>query len=177
MINWEALGLATLFTSALGAGYIMIYRYWQKAKDFLAIRKCNKGFTLIELMTVMTVLGIMATVATVRMVDTVDVARAATTKVTMNATMNALENYRNDLKEYPVSISDLLYTTGESKWRGPYLTIPVGGIILDGWEREFAYLRGDDLDAVNVTTYDLCSLGDDPDPLLGGADDLCNYII
>jgi len=136
----------------------------------------EKGFTLIEMMGVLVILGTMATVVSVRMVDTVDVAKIATTKVTMTALFAGLENYRKDLRAYPVALEDLLYDTEENKWRGPYLVIPIGGVITDGWEREFAYLRGDDLEAVNTTTYDICSLGDDPDLLLGAADDICNYI-
>ncbi|MDZ7631057.1 MAG: type II secretion system major pseudopilin GspG [Gemmatimonadaceae bacterium] len=120
------------------------------------------GFTLLELLVVLVVLGLLAGLIGPQLFGRVGEAKATTAKTQMELIGVALDSYRLDNGNYPLTSQGLeaLNTRptrqpAPMNWRGPYLrkAVPV-----DPWGKPYLYLapaRG------GAEGYELRSLGRD----------------
>ena len=109
-------------------------------------KRTNKrnGFTMIELMAVLIILGLLMTVAMGKFIGQIDKAKVKTTKANLVILRNAIISYRMDVGDYPEDDPGL-YALVEAPadaedWQpGGYLEST--DIPLDGWKKEFIYIR------------------------------------
>jgi prepilin-type N-terminal cleavage/methylation domain-containing protein len=119
--------------------------------------KRKQGFTLMELMVVLLIIGILSTVA-LRTIDaTRDRALFDQTTKKMNTLVQAIAGnpdltfdgrrvdfgFYGDMERLPNDPHELLYSTGEPAWHGPYVKLTLGGdtasCFYDGWGNIFSY--------------------------------------
>lgn len=131
----------------------------------------TEGFTLLELLVVITVIAILAALVSPMVFHNVGDAKVSATKSQIEMLGLALDAYRLDNDYYPSSAQGLdalvQSPAGDPvprNWRGPYLK---KGVPVDGWGRPFIYKSPGEL---NVTSYDLSSLGRDGLPGGSGED-------
>jgi general secretion pathway protein G len=125
-------------------------------------KRCERGFTLIELMVVIVILGILAGLIIPRIMGRPDEARRAKARMQIESIETALKLYRLDNGNYPTTEQGLQALveqpsvgTAVKNWRqGGYLER--GKVPKDPWDKEFVYIspgtHGD---------FDLSSLGAD----------------
>ena len=108
-----------------------------------SLGKCRdgtSGFTLIELIVVVTILGILFSIVSVTVIQRVDETKWKTTVTQIRLLESALESYRLDVGDYPMTEEGLfsLWTTpeGVDNWNGPYLMKKVPN---DKWDRPYIY--------------------------------------
>jgi general secretion pathway protein G len=95
---------------------------------FWRMMRNRKGFTLIELMVVVVIIGVLATIGVQTFSGTTEKAKKAKAQADIRTIMSALELYKVDIGEYPESgtgkpgLNALTTSTGDSKWKGPYLS-------------------------------------------------------
>lgn len=108
--------------------------------------KCNRGFTLIEIMVVIVILGILAGLIVPRIMGRPDEARQMKAKIQIESIETALKLYKLDNGSYPGTEQGLQAlveqpATGNipTKWReGGYLE--KGKLPKDPWGNDFVYL-------------------------------------
>ncbi len=125
------------------------------------MRAIRSGFTLLEMLVVLVVLGLLAGLIGPQLFGRVGEAKATTAKTQMELLGVALDSYRLDNGNYPVTAQGLEALSNRPSrqpapmnWRGPYLRKAVP---LDPWGRPYLYLapsRGGE-------GYELRSLGRD----------------
>lgn len=141
------------------------------------ILRCNKGFTLIELMVVIVILGILAGLIVPRIMGRPEEARRMKARVQIESIETALKLYHLDNGIYPSTEQGLQALVEPPsvgniprRWRdGGYLER--GRIPKDPWGNDYVYLspglHGD---------FDLMSFGADGQPGGEGADaDIYNW--
>ncbi len=124
-------------------------------------RAPRSGFTLLEMLVVLVVLGLLAGLIGPQLFGRVGEAKATTAKTQMELLGVALDSYRLDNGNYPVTAQGLEALSSRPgrqpaplNWRGPYLRKAVP---LDPWGRPYLYQapsRGGE-------GYELRSLGRD----------------
>ena len=114
--------------------------------------RCQKGFSLLELMVVIVILGLLASVTTVAVMNALMRARIDTTRVALNELQGALDIYKLRHGRYPDTGQGLAVLLSEG-----IVTKPPQ----DGWSRPLHYEH--DNGKYTVTSY-----GDDDAP--GGAE-------
>lgn len=139
----------------------------------------NKGFTLLELLVVIVILGILATFVGSRIMGRPEEARQTQAKIQIKTLENALNMYRLDNGEYPLTEQGLKAlvekpVTGSipKKWRdGGYLDKPK--LPKDPWGNDYIYLSPG---MKNPNGFDLYSNGADGQPGGEGKDaDIGNW--
>ena len=124
----------------------------------------TSGFTLIEILVVITVIAILATLVAPSIFQHVGEAKSSTAKSQIEMLGTALDAYRLDNGRYPTTqqglnaLVEIPTVDTPPNWRGPYLRKAVP---LDPWNVPYIYLAPG---TVNVTGYDLMSLGLDGKP-------------
>ncbi len=124
----------------------------------------TSGFTLIEILVVITVIAILATLVAPSIFQHVGEAKSSTAKSQIEMLATALDAYRLDNGQYPTTqqglnaLVEIPTVDTPPNWRGPYLRKAVP---LDPWNVPYIYLAPG---TVNVTGYDLMSLGLDGKP-------------
>ncbi len=120
------------------------------------------GFTLIEVLLVVAILGILAAVVVGNFGQHGDNARIKATRASIAAIATQVDVYQLDTGRYPSSLDNLLTSSGEPNWNGPYLR---GGksSIVDAWGTPFSYKQ-------ESGSYKIVSAGKDLQ--MGTEDDL-----
>ena len=126
-------------------------------------RRARVGFTLIEVLLVVVIIGILVGVAVPKLSGRVKQAQIQATRSTIKATSTALDTYEIDNGRYPQSLQNLLTSSGEANWNGPYLKD--GRSPQDAWGGELQYV-------LKENAYELKSAG--PDQSAGTGDDITN---
>ncbi len=107
-----------------------------------AQRHAQEGFTLIEILIAFALVMIMGGVVFVSYRGIVAKNAAKATVESLRVIRNALEQYREDVGEYPASLRDLLKKPADEKaseqWAGPYIETKKGDI-KDGFNHPFHY--------------------------------------
>ena len=106
-----------------------------------AARRCEQGFTLLELLVVLAILGMLAAIAAPRVIAYLGSARADSAKVQMRNIATALDLYRLEMGRYPSQADGLVSlvenASGAAGWNGPYLQRK--DAILDPWGKAYQY--------------------------------------
>lgn len=120
------------------------------------------GFTLIEVLLVVAILGILAAVVVGNFGQHGDNARIKATRASISAIGTQIEVYQLDTGRFPSSLENLLTSSGEPNWNGPYLR---GGkdSIVDAWGTPFSYKQ-------ESGSYKIISAGKDLQ--MGSEDDI-----
>lgn len=120
------------------------------------------GFTLIEVLLVVAILGILAAVVVGNFGQHGDNARIKATRASIAAIDTQIGIYQMDTGRYPSSLENLLTSSGEPNWNGPYLR---GGknSIVDAWGTPFNYKQ-------ESGSYKIISAGKDLQ--MGSEDDI-----
>lgn len=130
------------------------------------------GFTLLELLVVMVIIGLLAAYVGPRYFSQIGRSEIRAAQAQLVALRDALDAYRIDVGQYPVTEQSLTALTvrpeNGSRWNGPYLQKAVP---LDPWGHPFQYRSpGEHGD------YDLYSWGKDGQPGGSGeAADITNW--
>ena len=124
--------------------------------------RCQRGFTLLEMLVVITVIAILAGVVSPLVFRNVGDAKSSAARSQIEIFGLALDSYRLDNDYYPSTSQGLdalvrvpSGSPAPRQWRGPYLKRAVP---LDPWGRPYVYRSPGDS---NPTSYDLLTLGRD----------------
>jgi general secretion pathway protein G len=123
----------------------------------------NAGFTLVEVLLVVAILGILAAVVAVSYGGKTQGAMIKATRASIKAIETAIDMYEVDNGKYPSSLQNLVSSSGEPNWRGPYIR---GGLPKDSWGMDFTYA------AKGEGAFEVRSAG--PDAQMSTGDDILN---
>jgi len=127
-------------------------------------KSLREGFTLVELLLVVAILGILATVVVVNFTGKQVDAMIKATRGSIANISTAIDMYEVDTGRLPSSLDNLVSSSGEPNWNGPYLR---GGLPADAWGTPFGY------STENEKSYVVRSAG--PDRQLGNDDDITSF--
>jgi len=121
---------------------------------------------LIEVLLVVAILGILAAVVVGNFGQHGEKARIKATRASIAAIATQVDIYQLDTGRYPSSLDNLLTSSGEPNWSGPYLR---GGkeSLVDAWGTAFSYK------ASSESGYKISSAG--PDLQQGSGDDITSF--
>lgn len=122
----------------------------------------QKGLTFIELMVVLFILALFSTLVVQTIGPKVKKAEIETSRHQMQILAVALDTYRLDVGEYPLSLEDLIRSSSP-KWNGPYLRPE--RIPKDPWGDEYVYQALD-----GGEKFDLYSVGKGHDEIRFGGE-------
>jgi len=137
----------------------------KEKRDDRREHKCS-GFTLIEVLLVVAILGILAAVVVGNFGKQGETARIKATRASIAAISTQVDIYQLDTGRYPSSLDNLISSSGESNWNGPYIR---GGkeALVDAWGTPFSYKSSSD------GTFKIISGG--PDAQVGTGDDVTSF--
>lgn len=136
----------------------------EKTQKICVSFRCERAFTLIELIVVVLIIGLLAALVAPKFFGKVEESRIKATQAQIELFGAALDQFRLDVGRYPTTsegLSALRADAGIENWRGPYIKKEIPK---DPWGREFAYTSPGEHDE-----YDIVSLG--ADNMAGGEAD------
>lgn len=122
--------------------------------------KKRTAFTMVELMAVLIILGLLMTVVATKVVGKIDKAKQTTTKANLVLLRDAITQFYMDTGYYPEEdpgLYALVEQPPEAEGWMPGGYLQTKDLPLDGWKREFIYLRDPEPDQAFV----IISLGAD----------------
>jgi general secretion pathway protein G len=125
----------------------------------------TSGFTLIEVLLVVAILGILAAVVVGNFGQHGDNARIKATRASIAVISTQIDVYQLDTGRYPASLDNLLTSSGEQNWNGPYLRGGANALV-DAWGTKFDYKQ-------EQNGYKITSAGKDTQ--MGGEDDITSW--
>jgi len=134
-------------------------------KEEVSKRGRRSGFTLIEVLLVVAILGILAAVVVGNFGNHGDNARIKATRSSIAAIATQIDVYQLDTGRYPTSLQNLLTSSGEPNWNGPYIRGGEGAL-LDSWGTALNY-------RVEGNSYKIVSAGKDAQ--MGTEDDITSW--
>ena len=124
-------------------------------------RKCEAGFTLIEMMVVMVIIGLLVALVGPNFIKQGEKAKLKAARAQIEMLGTSLDTLRLDVGRYPTSQEGLAALRqrpfGADRWDGPYLKKDVPG---DPWGRPYYYRSPGE----GGHPYDLLSYGADGAP-------------
>jgi general secretion pathway protein G len=123
-----------------------------------AIRRGERGFTLVEILVVITIIGLIMGLVGPRVLNYLTESKAKAAKIQIESFSSALDLYFLDTGRYPSSsegLTALVQRPGNAQaWNGPYLK---GGVVPnDPWGHPYVYRAPG-----QHGTYDIVSYGAD----------------
>ncbi len=134
-------------------------------KEEVSKRGRRSGFTLIEVLLVVAILGILAAVVVGNFGNHGDNARIKATRSSIAAIATQIDVYQLDTGRYPTSLQNLLTSSGEPNWNGPYIRGGEGAL-QDSWGTALNY-------RVEGNSYKIVSAGKDAQ--MGTEDDITSW--
>lgn len=127
----------------------------------------TKGFTLLELLVVVLIIGLLTGIVAPRLLGQIQRSEVVAARAQLDALDKALQAFRVDMGRYPSDAEGLaalsvMPTSGQGRWRGPYLKSAVPP---DPWGTPYQYRA----QGSAGRDFDLLSLGRDRAP--GGLGD------
>ena len=119
-----------------------------------AIRPCDKGFTLLELLVVIVIIGLLASYVGPKYFAQLGKSEVTVAKAQIEAFEKALDTLRLDVGHYPLTeeglASLLVGPAAAVKWNGPYLK---KNVPLDPWGRAYLYRAPGSKGEYEITSY------------------------
>ena len=116
--------------------------------------KCNKGFSLIELLIVMIIMGLLASLVGPRMFGKLGSAKSKAAQSQIAMLITSLDSYRLDLGKYPTEQEGLqvLFKNVQKQelWAGPYITKAVPQ---DPWGKDYLYKNPGTQGEIDLFSY------------------------
>ena len=126
----------------------------------------NTAFTLVELMIVVIIIGVLVAMVVPNMIGRSEQARISVARADIDVNIaTAIKLYDADTGSLPKTLDDLVVSTGDENWKGPYLD----KVPLDPWKRPYVYKAPGEH---RPQSYDLSSLGKDG---VEGSDNIANW--
>jgi len=120
----------------------------------LAMRRAQRGFTLMELLVVLVILGLLMGLVGPRLFNALGGAKTKTAGLQIKDLEQTLEMYKLDVGHFPSTeegLEALMKKPGNaSGWSGPYLKSDVP---LDPWNREYHYKYPGEHGEVDIFSY------------------------
>ena len=124
-------------------------------------RKCESGFTLIEMMVVMVIIGLLVALVGPNFIRQGEKAKGKAARAQIEMLGTALDTFRLDVGRYPTTQEGLAALRqrpfGTDRWDGPYLK---KDIPRDPWDHPYYYRSPGE----GGRPYDLVSYGADGGP-------------
>jgi general secretion pathway protein G len=111
----------------------------------------NSGFTLIEILIVVAIIGLLVSIVAPNLLGRFESSKGEIAKAQLETLSAGVQSFYLDVGRCPATLNELV-SSGEKKWKGPYLskrTVP-----MDQWGREYQYKCPGEHGA-----FDLYSLG------------------
>ena len=123
-----------------------------------AVRRAQRGFTLVELLVVLAILSLLVGIAVPQVFKYFSRAKEDAAKVQMQTIATGLDLFMLDVGRYPTDQEGLKALVeappGIARWTGPY--VAKSNILVDPWGRSYVYHQPG-----QHGEYDLYSLGPD----------------
>ena len=127
----------------------------------LSQKKCNPGFTLIEILIAVAIVGLFMAIAGPAAMNMLKKSRMNAMKTALRGYKSAIDIYNSDTGEYPGKLEDLMKCPSkelETKWMGGDLKLHyVDKLEKDPWGLPYIYERKE----YNGNPYSLYSYGPD----------------
>lgn len=118
----------------------------------MPIQRCNRGFTLIELIVVIALLAVIVAIVAPNLLGKAGEASRKSAGVQLERIFNAVEVYKFETGSYPESLTDLVERPeGNERWNGPY--VRKLSALKDPWGNELVIRRPGQNGPFDIISY------------------------
>ncbi len=120
----------------------MIASMYPGTKKSARRRRCERGYSLLEVLIVLTIIALIAALVGPRLMAQLDRSKVTAARVQIRALASSLETMRLDIGRYPTTEEGLALLLSPPRgrsaetWQGPYLD---GEVPADPWGGEYLY--------------------------------------